>query len=134
VTGQRCSHVRANGNRCGGFAVSGSAYCFAHAPEQAAKRDEARRKGGRAGKSPTVGGALLPVRSLDDVLGLVETSINDVRAGRLDPRTANAVGYLANVALKAIEGGDVQRRLDVLESVLEPERRQAILARRRGYR
>ena len=31
---------------------------------------------------------------------LLATTINDVRRGRLDPRIANAVGYLAGVLLR----------------------------------
>jgi hypothetical protein len=70
------------------------------------------------------------VRSLGDVVALVEETINDVRCGRVDVRVANAVGYLANVALKAIAQSDLEVRLEALEAVLEPERRRAVSLRR----
>jgi hypothetical protein len=70
------------------------------------------------------------VRSLSDVVTLVEETINDVRCGRVDVRVANAVGYLANVALKAIAQSDLETRLEALEAVLEPERRRAVSQRR----
>jgi hypothetical protein len=41
------------------------------------------------------------------------------------------VGYLANIAMKAIEQSDLEARLDALEAVLEPERARAITSRRR---
>ena len=47
-------------------------------------------------------------------------------------RVANAVGYLANVAIKALEQADIESRLEALEAVLEPERKRAVALRRRG--
>jgi len=130
MAGQRCAQTRANGERCGGFAVIGSAYCFAHDPAQAEKRDDARRRGGEAGRIEPLGESSISLRSLGDVLGLVELTINDVRAGRVDVKVANAVGYLANVAMKAIEGSDLEARLEAIESVLEPDRARAVGRRR----
>jgi hypothetical protein len=127
----RCAYVHASGRACGGFAIAGSPFCFAHAPEQAAKRTEARRRGGRAGRDATVPDSDLSVRSLGDVLALVELTINDVRTGRIDVRIANAIGVLANVAARTIQQADIEQRLAALEAVLEPERVRA-LARRRG--
>ncbi len=130
MTGQHCSHIHQSGKSCRGFAITGSRYCFAHDPAQAAKRDAARRRGGKAGRGATLTESSVAVRSLGDVLTLVEATINDVRAGRVDVRVANAVGYLANVAMKAIEQSDLEARLEALESVLEPERRRAVSLRR----
>lgn len=132
MAGQRCSNVHSSGKACGGFAVAGSAYCFAHDPASAEQRHAARRRGGRAGRGATVPESDVPVRSLADVVALVETTINDVRAGRVDVKIANAIGVLANVGIRAIERSDLEARLDALESVLEPERRHAIAYRRRG--
>ncbi len=43
-----------------------------------------------------------------------------VRTGRLDPRIANTVGYLAGVLIRAFEAGELQERLAALESVVRP--------------
>ena len=131
MAGARCAHVHQSGKGCGGYAIAGSAYCFAHAPEQATKRDDARRRGGQAGRMATVPASAVTVRSLGDVVGLVEATINDVRAGRVDVRIANAVGYLANVAIKAIERSDTEQRLEALEAVLDPDRARAVARHRR---
>ncbi len=131
MAGVRCAHVHQSGKRCGGYVIAGSAYCFAHAPEQATKRDDARRRGGQAGRMATVPASAVTVRSLGDVVGLVEATINDVRTGRVDVRIANAVGYLANVAMKAIEQSDMEQRLGALEAVLDPDRARAVARRRR---
>jgi hypothetical protein len=80
----------------------------------------------------TLAESRVAVRSLADVVALVETTVNDVRSGRVDVRVANAVGYLANVAIKAIEQSDLEARLATLEAVLEPERARAVSRRRRA--
>ena len=126
----RCADVRADGNPCGGFAIAGSRYCFAHDPAQHGKRAVARRRGGQAGRVATLPESSVRVRSMADVLCLVEESINDVRTGRVDVRVANAVGYLATIALRAIEQGDLADRLAALEAVLAPERQRRVAARR----
>lgn len=128
---EHCSHIKSDKTRCRGFAISGSKYCFAHDPAQAEKRKEARRRGGSAGTIEPLPESSLAVRNLGDVLELIETTINDVRAGRVDVKTANAVGYLANVSLKVIQQTDIEARLEALESVLEPERARLVSNRRR---
>jgi hypothetical protein len=131
MTGKQCAHVKASGELCGGFAIVGSRYCFAHDPAQAEKREEARRRGGEAGRIAPLTESDVALRSIGDVLGLMELTINDVRAGRVDVKVANAVGYLANIAIRAIEGSELEVRLDALESVLEPERARIVAGRRR---
>ena len=132
MAGRLCAHVHPSGRPCGGYAVTGSPNCFAHAPEQADKRAEARRRGGRAGKAAVLPASDLSVRSLGDVVGLVEATINDVRCGRVDVRVANAIGVLANVAIKAIQQGELERGLAALEAVLAPERARSVANRRRA--
>jgi len=51
------------------------------------------------------------------VTSLLSETINLVRSGALDPRTSNAVGYLAAVMLKALQQGDIEARLQALEAV-----------------
>jgi len=131
MTTRHCAHIRANGEPCRGYPVAGSLYCFVHDPAQADKRDDARRRGGQAGTIPPLDSSSVNVGTLGDVLALVELTINDVRAGRVDVKVANSVGYLANIAMKAIEQSDLEARLDALEAVLEPERARAITSRRR---
>ncbi len=126
----RCSHAHADGRPCGGYAVAGSRFCFTHEPDLASDRDEARRRGGQAGRVATLPESDVRVRSLSDVLVLVEETINDVRTGRVDVRVANAVGYLANIGIRAIEQGDLADRLEALEAVLAPERQRRVAARR----
>jgi hypothetical protein len=54
-----------------------------------------------------------------DVVRLISETINQVRKGQLDPRVANAVGYLANVLIKAVDQGELEGRLAELESLVK---------------
>ena len=132
MSGTRCAHVHPSGRACGGFAVAGSEFCFAHDAASSGKREAARRRGGQAGRVATLPESNLTVRSLGDVVTLIELTINDCRAGRLDVRIANAIGVLANTAIRAIERGDLVARLEALEAVLDPHRRQSVAHRRRA--
>jgi hypothetical protein len=69
--------------------------------------------------------AVLPFDTPDHPLGdtnqvsvLLADSINRLRRGQLDPRVANAMGYLASVLLKALENGRIEDRLAHLEAVM----------------
>jgi hypothetical protein len=92
-----------------------------HDPDKASDGRRARRAGGiTRSRAATV----LPFDTPDHPLGdtnqvsvLLADSINRLRRGQLDPRVANAMGYLASVLLKALENGRIEDRLARLESV-----------------
>ena len=87
------------------------------------QRDYKRMK--RAGSSQTPGQTLVPLpfrlKTAYDVLTLIEEQVNAVReepeAGTLEK--ARAVGYLAGIALKAVEVADLSGRVEALEQVLK---------------
>jgi hypothetical protein len=58
-----------------------------------------------------------------DLRGLLAESIVEIRAGKLDPRIATAVGYLGASFLRALEVSDVENRLDALEVTQRAEER-----------
>ena len=51
------------------------------------------------------------VQSVGDVKRLMNNVINELRNGEIDSKSANAIGYLANIILKTIEVEDVERRI-----------------------
>ena len=61
------------------------------------------------------------LKSVGQVSELLEETINRVRQGPFDLRTANAIGFLAGILLKAIDSGRVEDRLAHLEAVMTPE-------------
>jgi hypothetical protein len=56
------------------------------------------------------------------VVRLILETINQVRKGAIDPRVANAVGYLANVVIKALEQDELEARIKKLEALLAVDR------------
>ena len=78
----------------------------------------------RAGSSQTPGQTLIPMsfrlKTAQDALALIEEQVNAVReeseAGTLEK--ARCIGYLAGIALKAVEAADLSARLEAVEQVL----------------
>jgi hypothetical protein len=50
-----------------------------------------------------------------DLRELLAESIIEIQAGKLDPRIANALGYLGASYLRALEVSDIEKRLEALE-------------------
>lgn len=59
------------------------------------------------------------VRNIRDVKRLINSTINELRAGELDCKRANSIGYLANILLKVFETEDVVNRMTVIEERLK---------------
>jgi hypothetical protein len=96
--------------------------CVFHDPTRATEGRRARHAGG-INRSRSA--ATLPFDARDHALGttkdvstLLADSINQLRRGQLDPRVANAMGYLATVLLRALEQGPLEERLTKIEEML----------------
>lgn len=118
------------GTLCRAAALPGSDFCFFHDPKHEDERKEAQSTGGQQGRIRTLAPDTPRVKVEDcrDVVSLISETINQVRRGEVDPRVANAVGYLANVLLKAVEQGDVESRLAELEAAVKGHRSSSDLA------
>ena len=119
-----CQAKTADGSACQAAALPGSDFCFFHDPDRAEDRQAAQSFGGSRNRMKTLdaGAADVKVESCQDVVRLISETINQVRRGQLDPRVANAIGYLANVLIKAVEQGDMEKRLEDLEAAVKMKR------------
>lgn len=118
--GKLCRGTRLDGAVCQATALVGSDFCFFHDPARAAERREAQALGGRQNRMRVLT-EITPdfeIQDSEDVVALVSETINQVRKGKIDPRVANAVGYLANVLVKVFESQKLSTRVDKLEAVL----------------
>lgn len=113
-----------DGKRCRAYAQEGSKYCFMHDPAKSSDRRKAQKQGGRA-RTATLAKAVLPKDTPDislstpqEIQQLIASTINQVRRGEIAPQIANAVGYLVNIGIKAIETGDIEERLKRIEEAL----------------
>jgi len=121
-TGNVCKAKRKDGQPCGAYAVEGSDFCFWHTPGLEQERRESRARGGRArhGRVLSTGmdGDPVVLSSVGDVVGVLERALADVMTLEQSVARARAVGYLCNVAIRALEISELERRLDVLENKL----------------
>jgi hypothetical protein len=61
----------------------------------------------------------LPMKTVGDVASLLALTVNEVRKGKLDPKVANCVGYLASVQLRALDAGDLAAEVAELRRLVE---------------
>ena len=118
----RCQARKKNGQKCQADTQKGSPFCVFHDPARVADGKRVRRVGGLNRSRPA---AVLPMNTQDvplsntqEVSALIGESINQLRRGQLDPRVANAIGYLANILLGALQQGPLEDRLARIETSL----------------
>lgn len=126
---RRCCRRRADGQRCRANAQIGERYCFFHDPRQRRRVAAVQKAGGCARTLVTpppsrVSEVLEKPRTVAQVVELLGETINQVRAGEMDTRTANAVGFLAMGLVNAIEKGILEQRLAELEKVVAARGKQ----------
>jgi hypothetical protein len=111
----QCQKKKRDGKQCRARALSDKEHCALHAEPGRAK--ELGSKGGRRRTvyRPDALKEFAAPKTAADVGDLLAESIIEIRAGKLDPKVANALGYLGTSLLRALEVADVERRLDLLE-------------------
>lgn len=125
-----CRAKKPDGSACLTAALPDGDFCFFHDPDRADERHEANAAGGRNGRMKTMDAAApdVKVESCQDVVRLLSDTINQVRRGELDPRVANAVGYLANILIRAAEQGDMEKRMADLEAAVKRQKQPSDFA------
>lgn len=116
---KQCKYTLDDGTQCGAWARINKDYCFSHDPESRNAKLLAVRKGGLA-REIEVETPLeaIPVSTAKDVVTLITRTINEVRAGRLDPRIANTIGYLAGHLIRAFEVAELEGKVEEVRAVL----------------
>ncbi len=118
---KQCEFVKDSGERCRARPLIGSRLCFFHDPDKASALKAAKQKGGRARKAATLPKETpdFEIKSADDVVALLSETISQVRRGEVDPKVANAVGYLSGIILRARDQGDIEERIVELETAIK---------------
>lgn len=117
-----CQAVGKQGERCGGWALPGSRFCWAHAPEHEADRRAARAKGGRV---KAIVGRQRRLRSAAAVVDFLSGLAHDLVDGTKDPEMVRAVAYVLSVQLRGIElaqKSEIEARLSEAERLLAQRR------------
>lgn len=117
---KRCQFKKPDGTQCEAWAMRNSNYCFLHNPDISEEEKKAiQSKGGQANKIK-VSEPLLPIKINQgkDVVLLLEDTINQVRAGEMDLKVANCIGYLAGHLIRAFEVSDLQNKVEMIERLI----------------
>jgi hypothetical protein len=122
----KCIYVKDDGEKCNANAISDSEYCYFHDPDIPKEEKQlAQTRGGEARSLTLI--TPLPEMRLEtpaDAVMLVADTIKRVRAGELDIRTANSIGFLTDKLLKAFEVARLNDKVDFIERVVLERRTQ----------
>lgn len=113
---RQCTAIKSNGQPCQSYTVEGSDLCYFHSPTMAAKRAEARHRGGvnrRAPKNAAHGP--YAIKTVADIMQALEDALNDACGLENSHARARTIGYLCQISLKALEIGELEERVKALE-------------------
>jgi hypothetical protein len=134
-----CKALNENGEPCRQAALREGDFCFWHDPDHAQEAAEARRLGGLRRRKEKVTSGAYDFEGLGNVAQirrLLEIAALDALGLENSIARSRTLAYLAQVAVKLLEAGELEERVRELESVLFPrlEQRAAWEPRRRGRR
>lgn len=111
---QHCRAKRKDGKPCKAQALPSDRYCWAHSPTLAEARLAARKKGGHGSSKQSRLGKLMPPR-LVPIFAKLETALDEVHDGTLEPRAASAMASLAGAIVRVLTSGELEERVRKLE-------------------
>jgi hypothetical protein len=118
-----CDGINERGEPCGATLMRGSSYCFFHSPETRDEAAEARRLGGQRRKRE---GAVTGAYEIDGIATIaqlervLEIAIVDTLALENSVPRNRTLGSLVQTALRRIEVGELETRLELIEATLKP--------------
>jgi hypothetical protein len=118
---RKCQAKTGDGKPCGGYA-NASGYCFTHDPTRGKERAEARRKGGQNRLTPKFADASMvktPIRAVAGVMSLLDVATIDTLAQDNSALRTRGLVSIALAYLKALEVGEIEARLEAIESALK---------------
>jgi len=121
----KCEFIKQDGTKCEAHAIRGSKFCYFHNPDISdEEKQNAQIRGGQA-RALTISEPLpaLPIKEPNDALLLIVDTISRVRAGTLDIRTANCLGFLTDKLLKAFEITHLQNKVEFIERIILERRK-----------
>ena len=101
--------------------MTGSTWCFFHDPAAAEERAAASKRGGEKNRTVVLPPDTpdFPLNNADDAAALLARAINLLLRGQLDPKIANAAGYLLGIKMRASDTGKHEQRIAALEAALK---------------
>lgn len=103
------------GKQCTARPMGGSSYCYRHNPEITQDDKLQASKAGGKSKAVLKDAPKAQLRTIGDIVSLLETNTNAVMSGELDTKVSNAVVQNINTLLKVYELAIVDTRVRKLE-------------------
>ncbi len=117
-----CRATRRDGQGCRSTIVLPSGFCSMHDPARQGEVRAARARGGRGKATARRLDKLVPA-TLKPVIGTLLAALDEVHAGDLDPKVANAMAALAGAVGRLYQTGVLEERIAALEAAAhEPGR------------
>jgi hypothetical protein len=123
----KCDGINKRGGPCAAPVMDDARWCFFHSPETRTEAAEARRLGGlRRRREGALAGAydFEGIASVPQVRRVLEIAISDALGLENSLARSRTLGTLAVHALKALEVGEFEARLEVLEATIKPRLRE----------
>jgi len=99
----QCQFIKPDKTQCKSHPIKGEGFCFTHHPEYKQKHKEAVLRGGKSPKKHYGVNEVITVRRSEDVVILIEKTINDLRQNKISVKMANSIALLSGVAMRAFE-------------------------------
>src|SRR3989338_3411580 len=101
----QCNYRQQNDTQCKGNAMLRAEFCYFHNPAIAETDKQKNRAIGGKNKAVAITEPLEPLKieTTADVVILLTQTVNQVRAGKLETRTANCLGVLSGHLIRAFE-------------------------------
>lgn len=119
---RQCSFVKEDGHLCQAPPLKEGDCCLMHSPEHAQEVAESRRLGGlRRRREVTVSGAydFGGLDSVTNIRRLIEIAVLDTLGLENSVARSRTLAYLAQVALKSLETGELESRINMLEAAVQ---------------
>ena len=115
---KKCNFIKPDGDTCQAIALKEGEFCFSHDPNMREEKMAAVSKGGSSPRKIYNPLAEIKVENVKDVVSLISTTISEVRAGSIEIRVANCIGYLSGHLIKAFDIANIEERVTKIENQL----------------
>jgi hypothetical protein len=118
----QCEFIKESGEKCGANSLRNDKFCFMHSddPEIIKIRQKSLSEGGsnsRKKYEPLIDEVDLENNA--DILFLIKKLIEETRGDKISTKKTTAIGYLLNIAIKALEQSDIEKRLSTIENAIK---------------
>jgi hypothetical protein len=123
MTSRTCRAKNERGEPCRQAPLRDSEYCFWHSPEHAAEAAEARRLGGLRLRREKITAGAYDFDGLGDmgsIRRLLDIAVIDTLGLENSVARSRALAYLSQVAIKALEVGELAERVEAIEDAMRP--------------